>query len=60
MEGIDVKRVGRGVTVGAVGLCLSLCIGLGAAASQSTDLFVLLLGITKLEGSELAVSADQT
>lgn len=59
MEGIDVKGVGRGVMVGAVGLCLSLCIGFGAAASQSTDVFVLLLGITTLEGSELAVSPEQ-
>ena len=59
MEGIDVKGVGRGVMVGVVGLCLSLSIGFGAAASQGTDVFVLLLGITKLEGSELAVSANQ-
>lgn len=49
-----------GVKVVVLGLFLALLMGFGAAASQSTDdVSVLLLGVVKLNGSDLAVSAAQ-
>lgn len=49
-----------GIRVAALGLTLALLAGFAVSASQGTDdVPVLLLGVVKLNGSELAVSATQ-
>ena len=53
-------RSGRGLWCAVVGLCLVAGIGVGAAASATTDdLAVLLYGIVRLSGSSAALSAEQ-
>ncbi len=54
------RRSRRRVGATAVGICLALVIGLGASARESTEeLPALLLGVVRLAGSDLALSAEQ-
>lgn len=54
------ERSRRWGTAAATGLCLAVLVGFGAAASTSTDdLAVLLYGVVRLSGTEVAVSAAQ-